>query len=185
MASGSLAVAFALVASAAGCKSEQARDTERSAERVRAKSADLQHEQEELGKAVREGARELVDELGDVGEKQRQLEQAARDFEQRRAQRIHHVEGQFAILQGQPELISRLASHANLTAGDRVKLDEKLQVLRVRIDEAKLLVSKLHTASAADWTGRDDEVARALRRIDKARDEALDVIEDSDGRSGS
>lgn len=178
--------ALAFVVGITACKSHDAREAERSAERVRAKTADLQHEQKDLGKAVRHGAREVADELGDVAEKQAEVDRAARDFEQKRATRISHLDGQIAVLQTVPDLISRMAVGAELTAGERVKLDEKLQVLRVRIDEAKQLVGTLHATTAADWTARDDELTRALRRVDKARDEATEVIEDSiDERAGS
>jgi hypothetical protein len=183
----SIVLASSVLASAASCKSEQARDTERAAELTRAKTADLTEEQRELAASVRESAKDVVDEVGDVAYVSAEVERAKADFERKKLARVSHLEGQVAVLSTVPELLDAAARGASLAANDRAKLDAKLQTLKVRIDEAQQVLAKLPSTTAAEWTSRDDEITRALRSIDDARDEAVELLEDSvdDDRPGS
>src|SRR5688572_16169499 len=97
-------LAVGLATGATACKSDDARDAERAAERVKAKTADVKAEQQDLGEEIRDGVKGVVDEAGDVMRKQAELDKAALDFERKKAARINNLEGRFAILSTMPQL---------------------------------------------------------------------------------
>lgn len=154
-------LAVLLIVSA--CKSNDAREAERAAERVRAKTMDLADPPKDVATSVKE------------------LEAAQAAFATRKAARLHHLEGRFVVLATVPELITRMAHQRQLTPTQQVRLAERLAALRARIEEARGVMAQLRATDAAEWNGRDDEASRALAKVDEARDEAIDVLGEAAG----
>lgn len=161
------------------CKTEAAREAERAAQRVQARTIDLAHERQELAAQARESAASIRDELADVASTTAEVQQALAEFERKRAARVSNLEGQLGVQAKLPDLIHAMARSVRLTANERVELDEKLQVLRVRIEEARQILDQLPMTPAASWTSRDDEITRALQRIEDAREDAVEIVEDA------
>jgi hypothetical protein len=76
-------------------------------------------------------------------------------------------------------VIRALASAADVTSTDRAAIDDKLQLLQARADEAKTLIGTLREVEPANWTARNEVIDDAMRRVDAARDDAWQALNDA------
>lgn len=168
-------VAVGLIASQ-GCKSETARKADKAADRVLDKQADLRDEEKDVAdKKVDE-----VEESKDVAKEASELAEAQSDFETRRAIRMNELRATHAVIASQPLLINTMAENFGLTDKGRTDVIDKLTVFQMRLDEAGNMIEGLQSATAADWKDRNDKASEAMERLDDARKDAWDTLEDAD-----
>ena len=126
----------------------------------------------ELGQGITQEGRELREDVtGDRAPAQ--LDAAERET------RIATLNAVVATTESQPAVIRALASATALTSTDRAAIDDKLQLLQARADEAKTLIGTLREVEPANWTARNEVIDDAMRRVDAARDDAWQALNDA------
>ena len=166
------AIALALLAVVA-CKPESARRSDRAAK-------DLVEEREELVKAARElpdgdvvkGTKAVLEEAGD-------LARAADRFERQKSRRLAALQLSHDLAASQTGLISVLARDMPITDAARGEINGKLTRLQMRLDEATNLIEGLMRVQLDGWEARNTDVTDAMKRLEDARKDAWDALEDA------
>lgn len=165
-----------------GCKSETARKADNAAENVQEQRKDLNKAQAKLDderKDIAGQKKEMIDESKNIAKQGAELAKAESEFEFRRMARVNTMRAELAVLATQPNLISTMSQNFALTDAGRVKVNEKLALFQMRLDETRNLIEGLMKVDAAQWTARHDAVRDAMKKLDDARDEAWDALEDA------
>jgi hypothetical protein len=166
--------AFAAVGAVA-CRSETADKAHKAAAVVEKERNDLAEAREDLREGIDKtdkGAQDVVDEVGD-------LAKAAADFVLKRGSHYRTVQAQLAVAEIDTAVLGSLAAAPNISASDRVVVDEKMAVLRLRVAETGRTISALENASSDEFPKLEQDAATAMKRLDDARDEAWGAIEDA------
>jgi hypothetical protein len=77
-------------------------------------------------------------------------------------------------------LISTISAQTALTDKARAGLAEKMQVFQMRIDEAGNAIEALQSADANGFEDRNDAAAKAMGRLEDAREDAWEALNDGD-----
>ena len=125
-------------------------------------------------------ANEVADESEDVAEQAQELQAASADFEARRAERLTSARAVHSVISAEPTMITTFAGMAPLTVEARNDLNEKMQVLQMRLDEAANAIESLRATDASTFEDRDDVVENAMDRLQEARDDAWEALDDGD-----
>lgn len=149
---------------------EEAKDVD---ENARERIADVRDE-------ARDSAKDVAEDMAGVGTNARELSEAQNEFEYRRMVRIQTLRGVHAVGASQPMLINSIATSYPLEASDRAKVNEKLQVFQMRVDEAGNMIQSLEQVGPADWEARNDAATKALERLEDAREDAWEELHDAD-----
>lgn len=131
-------------------------------------------------RAANDGVEDVTEEAQDVTEEATDLAKAASDFEQRRQLRVQELRAVHAVIASQPQLINLLAGPTPLTDRARADVSEKMQVLQMRLDEAGNAIQALQGVTAEEFEDRNDETAKAIERLQDAREDAWNALRDGD-----
>lgn len=159
-----------LVAPACSKETDTKRDVDRAAERVNETASDLREPRE-------------VDDRSELAESQEDadaLERASADFMERRSVRVQTMRAVHAIAASQAMVVHALTEAFPLVDQDRAEVSEKLQIFQMRLDEAGNAIQSLELVEPADWESRGDEATRALERVEDAREDAWEALNDAD-----
>jgi hypothetical protein len=179
-----LFVAAVLFAGSACQKNERTgKEADHQADRVKDNANDLREESRdiaevandrfgELREEAADNARDIADEAKDVGEQAMDLEDAQNEFEYARMVRVATLRGVQSVVASQTAVINAFAT----TPQER----EKLQILQMRVDEAGNEIQALQGVPATTWEQRHDDVKQAMSRLEDARDDAWDALDDDD-----
>jgi len=185
-----LAIIAGLAASAS-CSKDKTRDNaENAAEAVRDKTGDLQNESKDLAETAKDKAEDLRDESKDTAEdikdesndmthKTVEARDAQKEFEYQRLVRVQTLRAVHGIAASQPMLISAIASSKALGDADRAKINEKVLLIQMRLDESANLIQGLETVDANNWEPRERDVANAMNRLEDARADAWEALDDA------
>ena len=166
-----IAVAFGIVA-AQGCNTSK---SHKAADKVVDRQADLSEERKDLGdKKVDE-----IKETKGVVKKSGDLADATADFKARRQMRVDELRAEHQVIGTQPLLISTMAQAFPLTDAGRTDVNEKLQVLQMRLDQTANMINGLGTSTAKDYNDRDDAIGEAMSKLDDARKAAWKALDDA------
>jgi hypothetical protein len=163
-------IALGLVVAA--CRGDSASRADRAAGKVVDKTSDLQDLQQ----------RRLQNAAGDIKEvakRARDVTEAHADFAESRLTRLDVLRVQHQIIASLPPLLGGLASIAPLTETGRADVNEKLQVLQMRLDETGNQIQELSQTDADGFRAKDDAVSGAMKRLEEARDAAFKALDDA------
>ncbi len=164
-----LALAMGLL-TAAACDKDETRDNAReAAERLADKTGDLKDE-----------AKDLQGESTDMMKKGIETRDALKEFEYQRMVRVQTLRAVHAITASQPNVVITLAGGRALRDADRAKLNEKLQLVQMRLDESANLIQSLEGVDAEHWKDRERDVADAMNRLEDAREDAWEALDEAE-----
>jgi hypothetical protein len=178
-------------AASTACSKDDTRDNaENAAEAVREKTTDLQDNSKDLAETAKDKAEDLRDESKDTAEDINDeakdvmksgiaARDAQKEFEYQRMVRVQTLRGVHGIIASQPLLINAVASARALVDADRSKIAEKVQLVQMRLDEAANLIQSLEGVDANHWEGRERETADAMNRLEDAREDAWEALDDA------
>ncbi len=130
--------------------------------------------------AVREkaadNAKDVSDEMKDVSKEAADTKHAQFDFGYARLTRVGTLRAVHALALSQPQLINAFAHDVTLNDKERGLVNEKLQILMTRLDEAGNQIEALASVPAETWEQRHDDVNKAMDRLEDARDDAWDAL---------
>lgn len=183
-----LALLAGLVVTGAACERDTRDRADRNLDEMNRRADEDVHE---LGRKAKDVGRDVGDRAKDVGRDIRDEGRELRDDvhgERAAAPQLDAAdrEGKMATLnaivattESQPEVIRAVESISSLTATDQAAIDEKLQLLQARTDEAKTLIGTLREVEPANWSARTEVIDDAMRRLDTARDDAWQALNDA------
>jgi len=163
-----LAVIAGLLAAGA-CNRGAAHDADRAADKAQKEMDKVHNAQQDLANDGLDHSKKLADKASDYAA-------AQSDFEQKRQIRVEVLHSEHALIASQPVLVSALANLAPLTDAGRADVNEKLQILMMRLDETGNAITALQSVDAASWQDRDNEASRAMSRLADARDAAFEAL---------
>jgi len=129
---------------------------------------------------VKHNADQIKDESKDLADKATEVKKAETTFAIKRTNRVQQLRGVHTVIAMSPGLISQFASMTPLTDRARADVNEKLQVFQMRIDEAGNAIEALQTTDENNFEGRNDAAAKAMDRLEDARDDAWEALNDGD-----
>jgi hypothetical protein len=186
-----LALLAGFTASAAcSHKNDTRENAENAAQAVRDKTTDLQDEAKDLNDTAKDKSNDLADkskdtvddlkdDTKDVTKTAVATRDAVKEFEYQRMVRVQTLRAVHGIVASQPLLINAIAQSTPFVDADRAKIVEKVQLVQMRLDEAANLIQSLEGVDADHWEGRERETANAMNRLEDARDDAWDALENA------
>jgi uncharacterized protein YoxC len=123
---------------------------------------------------------DISDEAKDVGESARELEEATSEFRHRRMVRVGTLRAVHSVAASQPMLINAISQSFSLAPNDRAEVQEKLTIFQMRLDEAGNAIQSLELVEARDWESRNDAASKAIERVEDARDQVWEALEEAD-----
>jgi hypothetical protein len=84
------------------------------------------------------------------------------------------------VVATQPMLISTISTQTALTDKARADLAEKMQVFQMRIDEAGNAIEAVQSTDATSFEDRNDDASKAMDRLEDAREDAWEALNDGD-----
>jgi gas vesicle protein len=186
-----LCVALGL-ATAAACDKDKTRDNaEEAAEAVNDKTGDLQDEAKDLAETAKDTSEDISDKakdgVEDIGDESKEMmnkgvetRNAQKEFEYQRMVRVQTLRGVHGIAASQPALINAFASSRAITDAARAKINEKVALVQMRLDESANLIQSLENVDAMHWTDRERDVADAMNRLEDAREDAWEALDEAD-----
>jgi len=124
-------------------------------------------------------AKDVADEQKDVGHEARELRDDQDEFKFRRLVRVQTLEGVLGVARAQPALVNAFAHNFGYADADRAQVDEKVQILQSRLDDAANQVKALKQVDAQTWDQRSDDVDKAMDRVEDARKDAWQALKDA------
>jgi gas vesicle protein len=140
---------------------------------------DATERRNDLADKANDTARDVADETSDVGKEAKDLQTAQVDFQTKRANRIATLRAIHGLAASQPMLINALVTSLPIVDTDRALVNEKLQIFQMRVDEAGNQIQTLQTVEAQSWEQRHDDVNKAMDRLEDARKDAWDALDDA------
>jgi len=203
---GKLFMAATLAVLPMACKDDTRKAADRAAENVQDQKQDLREETGDLKEAIKDQKENLSDrakadtEMGrDFNEKQiehnaneikeesKEVASAAQDvataegnFDVRRHYRVSQLRLSHNVVASQPMLINAITAATPLTDKARGDVAEKMQVFQMRIDEAGNAIESLEATDEKSFEDRNDTAAKAMGRLEDAREDAWEALNDGD-----
>ena len=203
---GKLFVAAAIAVLPMACKDDVRKDADKAAENVQDQREDLREESKELKEAIKDtkedvrdqaiadtdmgrelnekqaenNAEDIADNSKEVAEQAGELKTAEADFAVRRGNRVAQLRSVHSVVASQPMLINTLAGVTALTDKARADLSEKMQIFQMRVDEAGNTIEMLQTTDANGFEDRNDAASKAMDRLEDAREDAWEALNDGD-----
>ncbi|MEO7094876.1 MAG: hypothetical protein ABI175_16575 [Polyangiales bacterium] len=156
--------------------SDAVRRSERQASDV---NENIRDRRETVAEKARDNARDVADEAKDVGKGARKLADAEHDFKYAKMVRVQTLRAVHAVIASQPMLINSFSSSLPIVEGDRAMINEKMQIMQMRLDEAGNAIETLNGVEASSWEQRHDDVNKAMNRLDDAREDAWKALDDA------
>lgn len=128
---------------------------------------------------TKDSVEDVKDESRDLMKEGIATRDAQKEFEYRRLVRVQTLRAVHSITAQQPMLISAVASSRALVEKDRAKIDEKVQLVQMRLDETANLIQGLDRVDADHWDGRERDVSDAMKRLEDAREDAWEALDDA------
>jgi hypothetical protein len=150
---------------------------DKTAKQIQGVVADRRERMDDLGDKAAAGTKDIADDAKAVGKAAHDVHEAQQDFRYQKAIRVASLRGEHGVIASQAMLINAFASIAPVSETDHAKIAEKLQVFQMRIDETGNVIQGLDAVEAKDFQARDDEAAKAMSRLDQARQDAWDALD--------
>jgi len=150
---------------------------DKTAEQAADVKEDIGDRRDTVAKKARDNARDIADEAKDVGKGARKLADAEHDFQYAKMVRVQTLRSVHAVMASQPMLINAFSSSLPILEGDRALINEKMQILQMRLDETGNQIETLNGVDAASWEQRHDDVNKAMDRLDDAREDAWKALD--------
>lgn len=189
-------LAAAALAAVPACQKEARDKTEEAAENVQEQREDVREEAKDLREDVQDHREAVRDQTStdtmentgeDVGEERQELREetgelktAEAELAVRKGNLVARMRAVHDVVRSQPVLINSLAPLTPLTTNARADLAEKMQVFQMRIDEAGNAIEALAAADAASFEERDDAAEQAMDRLEDARENAWEALNEGD-----
>jgi gas vesicle protein len=141
--------------------------------------SDIADRRDDISEKARDNARDVADEAKDVGKGARKLADAEHDFKYAKMVRVQTLRSIHAVIASQPMVINSFASSLPFVESDRALINEKLQILQMRLDEAGNQIETLNGVSADSWEQRHDDVNKAMDRLEDARKDAWKALDNA------
>lgn len=203
---GKLFMAAAIAVLPMACKDDTRKEADKAAENVKDQREDVAEDTKDLhekikdqrenladhatadtdtGRAMNEkqvdhNNQEIADESKELRENVGELKTAEADFSVKRGNRAAQLRTIHSVVASQPQLINAISGVTALTDKARADLAEKMQVFQMRIDEAGNAIEAIQAADANGFEERNDAAAKAMDRLDDARDDAWEALNDGD-----
>jgi hypothetical protein len=179
---GKLLMATAIAVLPAACSKDDTRkEADRAAENVQDQREDVREDVKDLNGAMKDQDRDdIADQSSELKENVNELNTAAGDFSVRRGNRATQLRTIHSVVASQPMLINALSGVTALTDKARADLSEKMQVFQMRVDEAGNAIEAIQAADAAGFEDKNDAAAKAMDRLEDARDDAWEALNDGD-----
>jgi len=129
---------------------------------------------------VKDDVEDIADEAEDVGENARELDDANNEFKYRRMVRVGTLRAVHAVAASQPMMVNAISTSYPFVERDRAEITEKLAIFQMRLDEAGNAIQSLELVEANDWETRNDAASKALERVEDARDDVWEAVDDAD-----
>ena len=152
---------------------------DKSADQANDVKGDIEDRRATVSEKARDNARDIADEAKDVGAGARKLANAEHDFKYAKMVRVQTLRAVHAVIASQPMLINAFSSSLPIVESDRTLINEKLQILQMRLDDAGNQIETLNGVEAASWDQRHDDVTKAMNRLDDARKDAWKALDDA------
>lgn len=104
---------------------------------------------------------------------------ALAEFEYQRMVRVQTLRAVHAIAAAQPVLIGAIASAQAMPQADRARVNEKVALLQMRLDESANLIQSLDGVGPERWVDREREVSDAMNRLEDARADAWEALDEA------
>lgn len=186
-----LFVAAAILIAPAACNEdktikgsdEAAAAVKKSADRLREEAREVSEvsadRRQDLSDKAGDNARDVADEAKDVGKGARKLANDEHDFQYAKMVRVQTLRSVHAVIASQPMVMSSFAASLPIVESDRAMINEKMQILQMRLDEAGNQIETLNSISAESWEQRHDDVNKAMERLDDAREDAWKALDEA------
>jgi len=185
-----LALVAGLAASAACNNDKTRKNAENAAEAVRDKADDLKDNSKDLAETAKDKSEDLadkskdtIDDLGkdtkDVAKNAVETRDSQKEFEYQRMVRVQTLRAVHGIVASQPMLINAVAGSVPLVDTDRAKVNEKVLLIQMRLDESANLIQGLEGVDANNWEDRERETSNAMNRLEDARKDAWEALDDA------
>jgi hypothetical protein len=102
---------------------------------------------------------------------------AGAELAARRELRFRGLDAQLQLIATQPIVIHAMADAVPLTEAGRADVTATLQMLQMRLDEAKNQVALVKTSSRDRFKDIDDKASEAMKKLDDARKAAWDALD--------
>jgi hypothetical protein len=140
---------------------------------------DISDRRDTIAEKARDNAGDIADEAKDVGKGARKLADAEHDFKYAKMIRVQTLRGVHAVIASQPMLINAFSSSLPIVESDRAMINEKMQILQMRLDEAGNQIETLNGIEASSWEQRHDDVNKAMDRLNEAREDAWKALDNA------
>jgi hypothetical protein len=125
------------------------------------------------------GANSAAQESAKTDQKTAESTSSQADFERNRDARVTTLRVQRDLTASQTIVISALAAGLPLTGAGKADVNEKLQVLQTRLDDAGNAIQDLKTATADDFKAKDKYASDVIHRLNEARDAAWKALDEA------
>lgn len=140
----------------------------------------------EVGEVAEDRADLAKDTVEDVNDEAKDLSKtsiatrdAQKEFEYQRLVRVQTLRAVHAIAGTQPMLINAITSSQAIPEVDRAKVNEKVQLVQMRLDECANLIQSLDGVDAAHWVDREKAASDAMNRLEDAREDAWEALDEA------
>lgn len=203
---GKFLLAASVVVLPMACKNETRKEADKAAENVKDQREDLKDESKDLKEAIKDQKENVHDyaksdtdmtrsmnekqvehNAKEVGEESKEVSGAAKDvavaegeFDIKRHDRVSQLRLVHGVKASQPMLINAIAGATPLTDKARADLSEKMQTFQMRLDEAGNAIEALQSADASGFEDRNDAASEAMDKVEDARKDAWEALNDGD-----
>jgi hypothetical protein len=129
---------------------------------------------------ARDTVEDVKDESADMMKQSIATRDAQKEFEYQRMVRVQTLRAVHGITASQPMLINAIAAAEALRDADRAKINEKVNLVQLRLDESANLIQSLEGVDAEHWVDREKDVANAMNRLEDARSDAWEALDEAD-----
>ena len=139
---------------------------------------DMADRAEDTHEKAKDNVEAMKDPTKDMTKDAIALRDAQKEFEYQRLVRVETLRTVHAIAGSQPNLIVVFGSALPMSDADRAKVTEKVQLVQLRLDESANMIQGLASVDAKNWEPRERAVSDAMNRLEDAREDAWEALDD-------
>ncbi len=134
---------------------------------------------EDRADLAKDTVEDVHDEAKELAKQSVETRDAQKEFEYQRLVRVQTLRAVHAITATQPMLINAIASSYAMSDADRAKINEKVHLVQMRLDESANVIQGLESVNANNWEPRDRDASNAMSRLEDAREDAWEALDDA------
>jgi archaellum component FlaC len=135
---------------------------------------------------AKDNVEDVTKEMKDVSKEVASLDEAQNEFVFQRNIRIATLRATHGLDASQAAFIGVLSANGGYETASQSVINEKLGVFNQRLDESATLIQSLEGVDANAWIERDKAAVSSMNRMEDARVDAWDAVQDAkriDGRT--